>query len=107
MRNKALALTTEEFVSGTNDYADQDIWDIKYISTSDEEDNDSDIASSNEDDDSEEKSSNEEDKSNSSDDEVTKNKKEKDSQFIGGDRLPHLFRKFKNSGKGAKGPPRV
>ena len=44
MRNKTTDLTLDEFMN-LDEYREQDIWDLKYISTSDEEDNDSDIAS--------------------------------------------------------------
>ena len=44
MRNKTLQLSLDEFMK-SSEYAEMDIWDLKYISTSDEEDNDSDMAS--------------------------------------------------------------
>ena len=44
MRNEVTKLTTVDFMT-REDYYDKDIWDLKYISTSDEEDNDSDMAS--------------------------------------------------------------
>ena len=44
MRNSCSKLTLDAFLK----MQDQDIWDLKYISTSDEEDNDSDMASSDE-----------------------------------------------------------
>ena len=44
MRNRVLKTTTLDFMT-SEDYYEKDIWDLKYISTSDEEDNDSDMAS--------------------------------------------------------------
>jgi len=62
-----------------------DIWDLKYISTSDEEDNDSDMASEGESEDSE----------NSDSDELKA--KEKQVTLEGGDNLPQMFKQFKRT----------
>lgn len=48
----------------SNEYIRQDIWDLKYISTSDEEDNDSDIEDEDEDEDEEYDDEGEEEKVN-------------------------------------------
>lgn len=40
MRNECADLKVEQFLEG-EEYKDKEIWDLKYISTSDEEDNDS------------------------------------------------------------------
>lgn len=40
MRESCLKIKPEEFLRG-EEYIDKHIWDLKYISTSDEEDNDS------------------------------------------------------------------
>lgn len=44
LRNTVAQMTTVDFTTREEFYA-QDIWDLKYISTSDDEDNDSDMAS--------------------------------------------------------------
>jgi len=44
MRNNVMNMTLVDFMTLQENY-DKDIWDLKYISTSDEEDNDSDMAS--------------------------------------------------------------
>lgn len=73
MRNRVLKTTTLDFMT-SEDYYEKDIWDLKYISTSDEEDNDSDMASDPE--------SSDEEKSDS---DIESSKKE---VFAGGDKLP-------------------
>lgn len=55
MRNTIRQIGLRDFIT-SDEFQKQDIWDLKYISTSDEEDNDSDI----DDDDSEEEEDEEE-----------------------------------------------
>jgi hypothetical protein len=103
MRNTTTGLSLDQFMKGA-DYREMDIWDLKYISTSDEEDNDSDIASENNQDSEEE----EEEENSSNSDEEPKKASVNQQLFVGGDKLPHMFRKFKAATrKGTKGPPRV
>lgn len=53
LRNTVANITTTDFLT-LEEFHSQDIWDLKYISTSDEEDNDSDMASEEESEQSEE-----------------------------------------------------
>jgi hypothetical protein len=62
MRQEIASLSATEFLTDPS-YADQQIWDLKYISTSDEEDNDSSESSQSEDEDEEKKESKPEEKS--------------------------------------------
>jgi hypothetical protein len=82
MRNEITGMTLKEFLD-----TELDIWELKYMSTSDEEDNDSDIDDSSEED---EESSEGEEKSQNSAEE---------------DKVPTIFKRFKRLGR--KGPPRV
>lgn len=68
-------------------YKDLDIWDLKYISTSDEEDNDSDIASDGEE--SEESEENEDEH----EEDVYNKVFDKNAQ---GKKVPHIWKKLKH-----------
>lgn len=107
MRDKTLAIKLNDFMEDP-ELIDQDIWDLKYISTSDEEDNDSDIASEEKSDNEEESEDEYEDEDESDEDSDNPKRKEKKMQLVGGENMPPIFRKFKAANrKGAKAPPRI
>ena len=98
MRNSCSKLTLDDFLKTQ----DQDIWDLKYISTSDEEDNDSDMASSDESEEETEKPVNEKDEDVLFNDETGKPL----IKFEDSKNLPLQFKKFKKQ-VGQTNQPRV
>jgi hypothetical protein len=80
LRNTVSQMTTVDFTTLEEFYA-QDIWDLKYISTSDDEDSDPNITS----------------------DEESEEENEEEGEVA--QKLPPLFKKLKSVG--TKGPPRV
>lgn len=94
LRNNAAKITLEDFLNNQV----EDIWDLKYISTSDDEDNDSDMASSDD---------SEEEPELSPNCDILKDANDKPVIALdGGPNLPALFKNFKKT-VGSKKQSRV